>query len=310
MKPAAILADSTIGIVSPSSGVTDPDLVEKGCQRLTSHGLRVLRPSSGSPYGYLAAPDKVRIEVFNSFLRNHEPDALFCTRGGYGALRLLPFLDYEAAKRHPKLLVGYSDITALHLALFHKSGWTGISGSMVGVEWATSCEIVESMFWDLAAGAVWEDIKGPRGEPLQAFHEGVATGNLIGGNLSLLVRLIGTPYLPPLQGAILFLEDVGEKPYRIDGLLAQLQLSGILDHLGGLILGSFTDTATEKNTLSIPHLLEHYFGNAPYPVALGLRYGHYPVKTPMPVGIQAQLEVKGHKAQLRMLEPVVSSSPS
>jgi muramoyltetrapeptide carboxypeptidase len=148
---------------------------------------------------------------------------------------------------------------------------------------------------------------GPRGELLTPLRPGSAEGVLLGGNLAMVVRLIGTPYLPPLEGSILFLEDVGEEPYRIDAMLAQLKLSGILDRLGGLIFGAFTDWRPEEGTptLSLDEVVYDYASRLTIPVARGLVYGHFPVKNTIPVGVRARLEVTSDGASLAVLEPVV-----
>jgi muramoyltetrapeptide carboxypeptidase len=139
------------------------------------------------------------------------------------------------------------------------------------------------------------------------MRPGTAEGVLIGGNLTLLTRLVGTPYLPDLAGAILFLEDVGEEPYRIDGLLAQLNLAGILDRIGGLVLGAFTAASPARlgPTLALREVFDDYFGEAPYPVARGLVYGHIASKNTLPIGVRARLEVGASRAALSILEPVV-----
>jgi muramoyltetrapeptide carboxypeptidase len=131
---------------------------------------------------------------------------------------------------------------------------------------------------------------------------------LLGGNLTLVARLLGTPYLPPLDGALLFVEEVGEEPYRIDGLLAQLRLAGVLDRLGGLILGGFTETEPRGSgpTLSLDAVFDDYVCGLSCPVARGLVYGHFPVKNALPVGVRARLSVSSDAATLSILEPVVA----
>jgi muramoyltetrapeptide carboxypeptidase len=245
-------------------------------------------------------------------LRRPDIRALFCVRGGYGSLRLLPNLDYEAARCHPKLLVGYSDITALHLALFRKAGWVGLSGPMVAVEWPDPDPASETLFWNMVGGTAPYDIIGPDGEHLTPMRPGTVEGVLLGGNLTLITKLIGTPYLPVLDGAILFIEEVGEPPYRIDGMLAQLKLAGILDRLGGLVIGGLTGWEPDdpdKPTLSYETVLADYVETLSCPVATGLVYGHFPVKNTMPIGVQARLYVTSDTASLTVLEAVTVPMP-
>ena len=307
MKPSPLRPGDAIAVVAPASPPRSPEHLERGIAHLKGLGYRVEtgRPEAG-PEGYLAAPDDVRLHLLNEALRRPDVKAIFCVRGGYGTLRLLPEIDYAAARRHPKLVIGYSDITALHLALYAKAGLPGLSGPMVAVEWGAMNAASERMFWELMEGATPQPLLGPGGESLQPVRAGTAEGTLLGGNLTLLTRLIGTPYLPDLSGALLFLEEVGEAPYRIDGLLAHLKLAGILDRLGGLVLGSFTESAPPPGRPSLPldDVLDYYTHDLSCPVARGLVYGHFPVKSTLPIGVRARLEVDARTATLSILEPV------
>jgi muramoyltetrapeptide carboxypeptidase len=260
------------------------------------------------PSGYLSGDDDDRLDELNDLLARDDLDAIFCLRGGFGLLRILDRVDYAAARANPKLVVGYSDITALHLALLAKAGLPGISGPMVAPDWSKIDEETERQFWSIAGGAAPVEILGPAGERLTGMRDGLYEGRLIGGNLSLVCALIGTPYLPDLGGAILFVEDVGEPPYRIDGLLARLRLSGMLGQLGGLVFGAFTDAepAAGRPSLSVDEVLETYAGYVNGPVACGLVYGHFPKKSTLPIGVAAQLDVSGGFAALTVLESVVS----
>ena len=296
-----------MAVVAPSSPPKKPGQLESGVARLEALGYRVELGRDGlTPRGYLAGPDAERLDEFNRYLHREDVNALFCVRGGYGAMRLLPHLDYEAARQHPKLLVGYSDVTALHLAFYHKAGWRGLAGPLV-VEWGEIDEATVRSFQVLAQGGAPQPLRGPNGEALQPMRPGVAEGVLLGGNLTMIVRLLGTPYLPPLDGALLFLEDVGEQPYRLDALLAQLKLAGVLDRLGGVILGAFTAWQPDHNrpTLTPDEVFFDYFHDALYPVATGLVYGHFPNKSTLPVGVRARLAVTTDRAELSILKPAV-----
>lgn len=284
---------------------------------LEAQGYTIVRGrSTYEPVGYLSGTDDARLAELNRFLRSDDVQALFCVRGGFGVLRLLPHLDYDAARAKPKLLVGYSDITALHMALFHRAGWPGISGMMVESDFAghdghdeKPDPATERLFWNLAEGAAPDPLVGPGGEVLTPERPGTAEGVLLGGNLSMLAKLVGTPYLPPLDGAILFLEEIGEAPYRIDGLLAQLRLAGILEKIGGLVLGQFTGWEEEASdpTLPLGDVLDVYADAVNGPVASGLVYGHIDAKSAVPIGPRARLRVTDDEAALSILEPVVRS---
>ncbi|MEM8486619.1 MAG: LD-carboxypeptidase, partial [Bacteroidota bacterium] len=145
--------------------------------------------------------------------------------------------------------------------------------------------------------------------PFNGLQEGEATGPLLGGNLAVLSRLIGTPYLPDLRGALLFLEDINEPAYKIDAMLGQLKLSGIWENLGGLIIGQFTDEANPEHTpAEIDEVFRDYCNNVTFPVASGLRYGHIPVKNSMPVGVKARLRVTSARTEIQVLEPLVAQN--
>lgn len=314
--PPALAPGARVLVVAPSGPPRDLPRLAAGLDALRAQGLVVetLRGAvpldeAFAPHGFLSAPDEARLDELNRALRDPDAAAVFCVRGGYGALRLLPGLDYAAARRHPKLLVGYSDITALHLALYRHAGWRGLSGPMVGVEWADLDAASAALFWDLARGGTPAPLVGPGGEALAGMHDGVAEGTLLGGNLALVSKLVGTPYLPDLAGAILFVEDVGEEPYRLDGLLATLWLAGVLERLGGLVLGGFTDAApTVDTSQTVDEVLAHYARFVPGPVARGLVYGHFPVKNTLPVGVRARLDVRGAAARLDVLDPVANAA--
>ena len=306
-RPAPLTRSSRVAVVAPASAALDRADLEGGLAALRARGLEVALTEPGA-LGYLAGPDAQRAAALNDALAS-DADAVVCLRGGYGVLRILDRVDYDAARAHPKLVVGYSDITALHLALYAQAGLTGVSGPMIASDWARDLDAeTEAHFWHVAGGARDYDLEGPGGEPLVPMQDGAAEGVLLGGNLALVSALLGTPYLPDLEGAILFLEDVAEAPYRIDGMLARLRLAGVLEKLGGLVFGLFTDADVKpgRPTLSVDEVLAHYARFVNGPVAGGLVYGHVTRKATVPVGVRARLEVGGAAARLRVLEAVAS----
>ncbi len=309
-SPPPLRRSGTVAVAAPASAPLDDARFQAGLDALRARGLTVEAARDLAPHGFLAGTDAERLAELNALLRRDDLDAIFCARGGYGTLRLLPDLDYGAARTHPKIIVGYSDITALHLALFAKAGVPGLSGPMVAPDWSALDPASEALFWHLAEGGTGE-IVGPGGEALEGVRPGTAEGVLLGGNLVLLTSLLGTPYLPDLRGAVLFLEEVGEPPYRVDRLFAQLKLSGVLDHLGGLVLGAFTgaEPPPDRPSLSLGDVLDHYTAALPYPVARGLVYGHLRPKSTLPVGVRARLEVEGEAATLTVLDPVTVAPP-
>ncbi len=305
-RPQALQPGDRVAVVAPASP-PDPEKLEAGIQRLEAAGLIVERGRTLSAHrGYLAGDDQLRAEELNHYLQRTDIRAIFCARGGYGCLRLLPLLDYAAATHAPKLLIGYSDITALHLALLHHAALPGLSGPMVAIDWPLIDPATEQCFWELARGTTPDPLKPIGSTSPRVLQPGTAEGLLIGGTLSVLVRLIGTPYLPDLTGAILFLEDVGEAPYRLDGMLAQLRLAGVLDRLAGVVLGHFTDCSLNVSTpsLTLEEVLHDYFGTASYPVVADFPYGHVAIKNTLPVGVRARLTADETGVRLSLLEPV------
>ena len=306
--PPPLHRASTVAVAAPASAPLDDARYRAGLGALRARGLRVETPRETlAAHGFLAGPDADRLGELNALLRRDDLDAIVCVRGGYGVLRLLPDLDYAAARAHPKLVVGYSDITALHFALYAKAGLAGLSGPMVAPDWPDLDEKSEAQFWHLAGGGTGP-IVGPGGEALVGVRPGTTEGVLLGGNLTMIAALLGTPYLPDLRGAILFVEEVGESPYRIDRLFAQLRLAGVLQQLGGLVLGAFTgaDPPPNRPSLSLDAVLGDYTRALPYPVARGLVYGHMPTKSTLPVGVRARLEADGDAATLTVLDPVTT----
>lgn len=303
-KAPSLISPAKVGIIAPASGPRDDHRFEDGLDGLRSVGLTpVMKRPSFDHVGYLAGTDEERLAEFNGFLTDAEVETLICVRGGYGVLRILDQIDFETARQHPKLLVGYSDITALQLALYKHAGWVSISGPMVAVEWHDPAGLACSSFLTLAGPEPHPGPLDPH-SPLTTFVPGLAEGVLLGGNLSLITRLIGTPHLPDLSGAILFLEEVGESPYRVDGLLAHLQLAGILDSLAGVVLGGFTEAETEpgKPTLTMEQVFDDYFGDLGIPVCTDLRYGHFHEKVAVPIGVQCRLEAGAKTGSIMLLE--------
>ncbi|MDT0630663.1 S66 peptidase family protein [Rubrivirga litoralis] len=308
-RPAPLLPSGRVAVAAPSSAALDPADAEAGLAALRTRGLAVEAATvAGGAVGYLAGADGARADALNTLLRRDDLDAVVCLRGGYGLLRILDRIDYNAARAHRPLVVGYSDVTALHLALYARAGLAGVSGPMVAPDWPDLDAETEAAFWRVVGGAAGYDLAGPGAERLAPLQDGEAEGVLLGGNLALTAALVGTPYLPALDGAILFLEDVGEPPYRIDGLLARLRLAGVLGRLGGLVFGQFTGAAppADRPSLSVDEVLAHYSTFVDGPVATGLVYGHVPRKVTVPIGVRAHLAVEGGAAALTVLDPVTA----
>lgn len=303
LRPPPLRPGTSISVVAPASAPHDLDRYEQGLSLLRSFYDVRSAWTPGRERGYLAAPDAERADALHAAIRDPTIDAIVCVRGGYGSLRLLPHLDWALARDHPTLLVGYSDVTALHLAFYARAEWTGISGPVV-TEWGEMDADTLESFRRLAEG----EAPSLGHDDLIPLRKGTATGPLLGGNLSVLTRLIGTPYAPDWNGSLLVIEDVGEAPYRIDRMLAHLQHAGILDALSGVILGTFhpDEPPADRPTLSLDTVIADYFEGRPYPVATGLSYGHLLPRCSLPIGVPATLTVEADVAELSILESVVA----
>ncbi len=242
-------------------------------------------------YGYLSGPDEVRARLLNRAFADQSVDAILCARGGYGSLRILDKIDYHAIRKNPKIFVGFSDITALHLAIYKKTGLCTFHGPMAA-DFGTPYNR-QYLVQILSSKRPFGPVKFPKGHKPKFLRPGKASGPLLGGNLSLIAKLCGTPLMPSFKGAILFLEDIGEYPHRIDGYFAQLRLAGVFEQICGLILAEFTKSNVPKNstfTLPLNTIFAEYFGRAPYPVALNFPFGHSRNKFTLPLGIRVTLD--------------------
>jgi len=296
LKPFALSPDATIGIVSPASCPADEEIYRQGVRYLNQIGYNVVESDHVlDRRGYLAGEDDDRVDDLNKMLNDPGIDAVFCSRGGYGAPRIIDQIDFEALRKNPKIFVGYSDITSMNLAIWEKTGLVTFSGAMVAVEMGRGiAPFTEQYFWKLLTSV--ESIgllSNPPGLAIQVFNPGKVGGKLLGGCLSLINVLLGTPYCPDFKDAILFIEDIDEEPYRVDRYLAQLKLAGILNEVAGIVIGQFIDCDPkdpEKPSLELDEIFQDYFGPLDIPIITNFAYGHGTIKHTMPVGVQAILD--------------------
>lgn len=285
VKPALLGKGDRIGIIAPGGPVTRDELAA-GMRFLESRGFSLVSgPHLYESRGYLAGDDEDRLGDLHAMFRDPEVKAVLCARGGYGTLRLLDKIDYPLVRRNPKIIAGYSDITALLLALHKMSGLVTFHGPMVK-DLATNDSRNMASLLDLMGSPdplEW-DLQGAL-----CLRAGRAAGPLLGGNLSLLCHLAGTPYMPSLKGAILFIEDRGEPLYRIDRMLTHLHLSGLLQDLEGLVTGHFEDC---QDASAIRGLLEDTTSDAGIPVVAGLPLGHGRTNLPLPIGLRGCLDTE------------------
>ena len=296
VKPFLISKNATIGIISPASCPTDEQIYHQGVNYLKNIGYNVVESEHVlDTRGYLAGDDGDRASDLNKMFQDPAIDAIICSRGGYGAPRIIDKLDFQAIQNNPKIFIGYSDITSLNLAIWQKTGLVNFSGSMVAVEMGRGIDsFTEHHFWKMLTTAQPIGLlSNPPENPTTVFNPGKAEGRLLGGCLSLINVLLGTPYCPDFENAILFIEDIGEEPYRVDRYLAQLKLAGILNQVSGVVIGQFIDcdpNDPEKPNLELDEIIEDYFRPLKIPIITNFAYGHGPLKHIMPIGVQAILD--------------------
>jgi muramoyltetrapeptide carboxypeptidase len=294
LYPAALPARATFGLVATASPPLVPLMITEMVQRLEAQGFRI-KPGANlqKREGYLAGTDEERASDLHAAFADPEVDAVLALRGGYGSIRLLPMLDYAAIRAAKKPFIGYSDNTALHLALLKESGLVTFHGPNASEAFLPGNEATfrETLFrpgW-LREPTILFSRDGAEGGLLKTLVPGRVSGPLMGGNMTCLLRLIGTPYEPDFRGAILFLEDIGEKAYRIDGMFTHLRLAGILDQIGGLVLGKF-DHPEETERWRIEGTLKREAERIGVPCVTGAPIGHMPEQIIVPHGARAELE--------------------
>jgi muramoyltetrapeptide carboxypeptidase len=310
LKPRRLRRGDLIGLVAPASPPWERTRIDAGVRYLERLGYRVrLGRHIHRQHGYLAGTDAQRAEDFNQFLRDREVRAIFAVRGGYGTPRLLPAIDYAAARRDPKIIVGYSDITALQMALWRRAGLITFAGPMLAADLAGRRDpFAEEMFWRLLTSqGRGTELPQPPGTRLQCLHSGKARGRLLGTNLSLLASSLGTPFSPDFRGGILLLEDVGEQFHRLDRMLTQLRNAGVLRSLAGLVLGHFTKCSSSDPFhphLTLKALVSETLEGFSQPAVRGLAFGHVPAKITVPLGCLARLNAD--EGRLELLESPVT----
>ncbi|MCS7338758.1 MAG: LD-carboxypeptidase [Verrucomicrobiae bacterium] len=315
IKPPRLEPGDTIGVVAPASPPAAPDAIDRGIAALESLGFKVrLGRHARARLGFLAGPDRDRAADLMRMFTDRQIKAILCVRGGYGAGRLLPLLDYDLIRRHPKIFAGQSDITALLCALRRMAGLVTFHGPMLIGGFAqtrlpafTRQSFMRTVCRPEPPGNVSD---GHRGHTVKVLREGIATGELIGGNLSVLCSLLGTPYQPDFRGRILFFEDVNEPPYRIDRLLTQLLNAGLLQQVAGIAIGinrNCADTGPARageRRQTLEEVLQDRLVPLKVPVVVGLPFGHVPFNATIPIGVHATLD--GTAGKLIVTEPAVT----
>lgn len=315
-RPPRLRVGDTVGLIEPAGFSDGPQQIEAIKTVIAGMGLV---PKVGqhvsTRFGYLAGADRDRAADINAMFADESVRAVFAVRGGWGCARALPYLDWDVIRANPKLLIGFSDITALHLAFADKAGFATIHGPNAANSWQ---KISWESFWRLAFAADAPTFSPPDAQSVdpasppdrwttRTIHPGKASGRLIGGNLSVLSALVGTPWLPDFDGAILFLEEVGEAEYRIDRMLSQLALSGILGKAAGVIFGQCSRCVSPTPDyigFTVPQLLDQYFQPLGVPAFQGANIGHVGNQLCLPVG--ARVEMDADTGTILVLEAIVA----
>lgn len=314
IRPPRMVPGCRVALVAPAGPLLERDDLTRGTELCKALGyVPVLGANAHRRYGYLAGTDEERIADLNTAFHDPAIDAIWCLRGGFGITRILDRVDFQAAAERPRVVIGYSDITALLLALYRTTGIVTFHAPMARAPLTgfSRNHFERVLGRNGSAGRLGRlpspsDVLVPRSPRIIPLRKGTAEGPLVGGNLSLVAALIGTRYFPDLDGAILFLEDVGEDLYRIDRMLAQLRMVGALDRLAGVILGQFTDMkrGTSDGALGFDEVVSTYLDPLGIPVACGLPFGHVDDQWTMPIGVRARLDAGSGEVEL--LESAVS----
>ncbi len=299
LKPPRLKAGDTIGLINPAGATFHPDDVTIAEETLAALGLKMKRGKHLlDRYGYLAGTDQARADDINDMYADPDVNAIITLRGGWGCNRLLDLIDYKSIAKHPKILMGYSDITSLLLALYAKTGLVTFHGPVGSSTWNEySTDFVKRLLFEAQTFTmgnpkkVGDNLTQTKNRILP-IHSGQAQGKLMGGNLSVLTAMVGSDYLPNFKGNILFLEEVGEDVYRVDRMLNQLKFAGILDDLSGFVFGKCSNCGSGEGygSLTLEEVLDDHIKPLGIPAWYGSMIGHIADKFTMPIGVEAAID--------------------
>jgi muramoyltetrapeptide carboxypeptidase len=307
----ALLRGQTVGIISPSAASADRMEYTFAKEAMEAMGLKVKVGSNfKNRFGHLAGTDEERAADFNAMFADPEVKAIICLRGGSGAARILPLIDYEQVKANPKPLLGYSDITALHCALHSQTGLISFHGPNGSGSWNSfHANQFQQLFFDQKLLSFKNEVtKGDdlvaKGNRIQTLTKGTAEGKILGGNLTVLTALSGSIYYPDFQDAILFIEDVGEDPYRIDRMMSTLKLNGTLGKIKGFVFGQCSDCkpGSGYGAFTVDQIMDQYIIPLNIPAYIGAMIGHISKQFIIPVG--ARVRLNADQGSITLLEKV------
>ena len=299
IKPERLQPGDVVGIIAPASAPPDPKAVDRVLGQVERLGFKPkLGRNVRARHGFLAGSDRERATDLMAMFADKKVRGIICIRGGYGTARLLNSLDYAVIRRNPKVLAGYSDITTLHCALAVKASLVSFHSPMLNEGLGSEkfpAFSNESFLRNVTEAKPSSSIcAGYKGKTVSVLRRGIAEGQLIGGNLSLLVTTLGTPYQPQFKNRILFFEDVGERPYRLDRLLTHLLNAGVLQQVAGVAVGvnqdcdDPADAKAKEYKQSSADVLQERLKILGVPVVTGLPFGHQPLNATIPIGVRAR----------------------
>jgi muramoyltetrapeptide carboxypeptidase len=315
LLPIALLRGQTVGIISPSAASADRMEYTFAKEAMEAMGLKVKVGSNfKNRFGHLAGTDEERAADFNAMFADPEVKAIICLRGGSGAARILPLIDYEQVKANPKPLLGYSDITALHCALYSQTGLISFHGPNGSGSWNSfHASQFQQLFFDQKLLSFKNEVtKGDdlvaKGNRIQTLTKGTVEGKILGGNLTVLTALSGSNYYPDFQNAILFIEDVGEDPYRIDRMMSTLKLNGTLGKIKGFVFGQCSDCkpGSGYGAFTVDQIMDQYIIPLNIPAYIGAMIGHISKQFIIPVG--ARVRLNADQGSITLLEKVFRTS--
>ena len=308
IKPPSLKPGDTVGLINPASFIS-PENIEEVKQTLTSLGLNFkLGAHIFDRYGYLAGRDIDRAADVNAMFADRSVRGIITMRGGWGCNRILPLINYKLIRNNPKIIMGYSDITSLLLAIYGLSGVVTFHGPVGTSTWNQfTVDYVKRILFNGEAVAMQNSLNA--GEditatpvPVETIFPGKARGKLVGGNLSVLAAMVGSAYLPSWKQTILFVEEINEEVYRIDRMLTQLKLAGILDQISGFVFGQCTkcDPEHPEKSLTLAQVLQEHILPLRIPAWYGSMIGHIKDKFTLPVGVE--VEIDASTGTIQMLE--------
>lgn len=313
IKPPRLKSGDTVGLICPAAPAYNREELKTIEESMLALGLKVKYGKNfWNRYGYLAGTDAERAADVNAMFADESVNMILCVHGGWGCARILPLLDYGLIRQNPKIIIGYSDVTALLLGIHAKTGLVTFHGPVGSSTWN---EFSVDYFKNVLMNAESVTMKNPKiigdnlaqtNDRISAINNGVSQGKLLGGNLTVLSHLIGTEYVPNWNNSIFFAEDISEAPYSVDRMITHLKLAGIFNEINGFVFGKCTDCKPGGGgygSLTLEDIWRDHIKPLNKPAFTGTMIGHIEDKFTIPLGINA--EINANKGTIQLLEAAV-----